>query len=295
MQVTDFYKEFRDNDYPLFSLAEQFNRLPIGVETSDGSILRDLVPRVLSRTELKMIQDERYSRNNPMAWLARLICLVTDSIGKVPVYTPYAQSGFEEIPEIVRELPLSDTSYIVFVGHIHNFGWSIKNVHTTCIDELCGKKQVHDVDLRGLMVEYSEAAHHHLLIKFKRGLSIQRKGEETKKDLYTSMSMTIPLLKHALKYERYYRPNDQGDFYERIYGDCIESILQENGEPLEDERIRAIATPTLKNMSGEDSAILEGVLNSTPALLIMVKKQCNYCSEDLPIIVSQSFLYPKRR
>lgn len=298
------YKEFRQNDFQLLPLIPetgsneqlgQFNRLPMGVETTD-KILRRIEWRRLTRPDLKLIWDEKFSKNRPIEWIARVICLVVDSIEQEPVYEPFAASGYKIIPPIVQEITLSDTGFILFCGHINEFGSEIKNVRTQCIDPMCEKKQVIPVvSLKRLMVEYSEANHHHLVINLEDGIMLPRKGEEHIQDHYSILQMRYPVLKDALKYQDFYRSNDQGDFYERIYGDCIESLSTNTGETLEPERLIALGTSIIKKLSGNDSSILEGELNNVPALLTVVKEVCQYCSDDIPVIVPQSFLYPKRR
>lgn len=294
--MNEFFRQFRDTDFPIHSIVEYQNRLPVGVLTTEKAILRDVQFRKLSRVDLKKIWDKKFSQNHPMQWIARVMSLVVESIDNEPVYSEFEASGFRDIPKIVKEIPMSDTSYIMILGHVHNFGWEIEKVRTQCIDEICERKQsIPVVSLKKMMVEYAEEDHHSIEVQLVDGLQVPDVDHNEKKIPHTRMTMRIPVVGDALKYENYFRSNEQGDFYERVYGDCLEELIQTDGNSLEEARLAAQAPGLIKTMSARDSAIMEGALNKVPALLMLIQESCAFCSEDLPVFIQQGFLFPRRQ
>lgn len=294
--MEDFLSQFRDTDFRLEKLSETLNRLPVGVRTTEGKILRKINFRDLDRSELKKIWDRKFAQNHPLQAITRILALVIEDIEGEPVYADYVNAGFREYPKILQEMALADTSYALVCGHIHNFGYKIEKVRTQCLDEMCEKKQVIDiVNLEELMVEVSDDDLHTVAFELPVGFAVADPDNAKKGLVYPLVEARLPVIGDALKYERYYRPNDQGDFYERIYGDCLFELRTKDGVSLAEERLNALGTSLIKKMSARDSAEFEGHFNQIPTLLMMIQAVCQYCSEDLPVLIQQSFLFPKRR
>lgn len=293
-------ESLRSSTYPLAFLKDKFNHLPSGVMVVDKKgefkeILHDIKYRKLSREDMKIIHDTNYAKNHPVKHLARICCLVTESIGKNPVYEAFKQLNFTDFPDIIKNLPMSDTAYIVVCGHIHNFGWDVTKVRATCINSACQHDQIlPDVSLKSIQVEFSEENCHLVTVNLEDGIEVSMVGQEAKTINYNVLSMRIPCIEDALKYERFYRPNDQGDFFDRIYAECTIGLSGVGGE-LGEERIRALGPSLFRTMTASDSTLLEGGMNSNPTIIMLTDSICSRCSDDLPVLIKQDFLFPKRR
>lgn len=274
-------------------------KLPLGILTVDESgqpsgIMRDINYRKLSREETKSMRDEKFMQRHAMQWMARVICLVVESIDGVPVYATYAASGFKIIPEIVKEIAPLDVFFIFLGGHIYNFGYEIKGLEGKCPD--CKKKQSFDVNIETLNINTDFDSNYHIFtVTLKDGVLIENPGTK-EKILYTKIDFRMSTLGDALKFEEDYRPNGQGMFTEKVYTDCIYAVYNESGDQLDSARIKSIMPSVLKGISGLDSDLIDEAFNDNiPRIANELTEICKYCSEDLKVLIHHGFLFTQRR
>jgi len=286
--------------YTQVKLADNLNRLPLGlqVKNSDKSIklIRDIEFNRVSREDIKKIRDEIFAKNHPYMWIARILSLVVSSIGDIPVYSEYAKSGFDPTfyPEVISHLSPGDANYALYAGHIHSFGPIIKDVKFRCNNIICNPKReiVDDINLGDLMVDYSEEDYYTLTVELIDGITFES-SEGKDPNLYKIINMRLPVLGDGIAEEKWYQPNNQGTFDERVYLRCIDSISTLDGKMFPKERLSNIGPSLLTKLTGRDSSILEDKINGIPTISTKKIKLCPYCSEDINFFVSTAYLFPR--
>lgn len=270
--------------------------LPIGIESVDNNgefagVIRDVKYRIISREEKKKIRDEKFAKRHPFQWIARVLSLVIESIGDIPVYEEYKRTN--EIPDIINEIPSLDLYFLLVAGHVHNYGPIINNIETTC--RACDKKQSFNLSLNQVTVDTSEGSFHNFKVSLNHGMEAEDPVSHVKMK-YRHLECRRPVLRDALQYEKEYRPNGQSDFVDKIYGNCVVAMYDDQGQPLEEARIRQTIVPMIKKMSDYDSGIMETSFNEDcPKIDTEVIHVCTNCSEDISIFITDGFLYPDRQ
>ncbi len=274
------------------NFVENKDRMPIGVETEnekgERGVFRDVKYRIISRQEKKKIRDEKFSQNHPMKWIARVLCLAIESINDIPVYDTYISTN--DTPDILKNTASLDMYFLLLGGHVHNFGTLIEGITTKCHD--CGKKQSFDINLKQITCTTSDDSFHRFDVRLESGLIAE--DPVTKKPVaYKHLVCRRPTMGDALQFEKDYRPNNQGNFIEKIYGNCVFEAFDDQGEKLDDSRLRQLVVPMIEKMSSKDSAIMETAFNKNcPQIDYEVIHVCRNCSEDIPVMITEGFLYP---
>jgi hypothetical protein len=275
-------------------IKDNTEKLPFGILATDDTILRDVRYRTLSREEIKGIKDKKYIQRHPIEWLAKVICMVVESIDDIPIYAPYSASGFKVFPEIIHEIPSSDVFFLFIGGHIHNFGFIIKGLMGECGD--CGKKQSFDSNLQPLKVDTDyEGNYHQFSVDLPDGFNIP--DPSTKQNvLYKKIDFRMSVLGDALQFKDDYRPNGLGMFTEKIYANCVQAVYDESGGQLDPSRVMALMPAIFKSISGLDNDKIEEAFNDNiPQVTNIVKEICKNCSEDMDVFLQHGFLFTQRR
>jgi len=283
------------------SIGSCLNTLPIGIEISNQDktsyIERRVTYRKLNREEIKKIKDRKLAANHPFKWIGMVISYLVDSFGDIPVYDEYAKNGFDinKLPEIVSEIPASDSNFILFAGHIFNFGSKIKDVKVKCRNTLCDRESTFELDLSNELMVFTVPDK----LDFNRILEVTLptgykfvSSEESDPSLYRVFKFRIPVLGDAIKQERWYQPNDQGSFHERIYADCTLSVETTDGLEFPPERLALIGPSMYLKLEADDNAELENIMNEIPRIDTRLTKICWNCSEDISFFVSTIYLFP---
>ena len=268
------------------------NRLPTGVLVKEGdtySISRDVQYRVLTNKDVKLITDEKFARRNPYTWAGLVISLVVDSIDGMPVYEEWVALGSKrnKIPEIVKEIASNDGMFLMYAGHIYNFGPELPTMNITCGS--CGNTGTYsDLTLNNMMVEVSDGNHYHKTIELKHGYNF--KTSETS-ELYHIIEATLPTIGKAITFEKFFRPNSSGDFTERVLGSCITAIKTKDGKELDPDKISLLGPSIINSLSAFDSDILQIELSDSPKLLPFIDVTCQFCSEIIHTEIQPNFLF----
>jgi len=279
-------------------------KLPIGIvfTDTDGSnprIVRNITYRKISHNDIKRIHDREYMKSHPFKWAAMVMSTVVDNIGGVPVWSEF-ESGkmkYSAVPDIVKQLSNGDITFILFCGHIFNFGTPVNEIESVCTN--CEKTNKKNIDLKNVeVVRFVDENDKDfdmidLDIKLEDGYRF-KSSEDDGEITYTNFVMDIPTLGAAIKYESLYQPNNQGPFYEKVYGDLIKRIYGDKGE-IDANKIKMIGgVQIFNNITASDSRLIEKAINEAPRTEVALNEVCDYCSKDMDIIVTGGFLYPRR-
>lgn len=295
------------SSYTLVKLGKMMNTLPMGiqmVQEDEGgnvvtSILRNIKFRVMTKPESKLLRDENYSRNHPFLWVARVICLVTESIEGFPVYESFKASNYKVIPPIVRSIVQDDANYILFRGHMENYGSILEGLQAECIEDDCRHKNIiPEFNLEDLNVEYAEDTSELHTIEVNLTKPFKYETKDPGKDVISVIDYNKLIFKPIelgdyIKYEKHYTPNNQSDFEELVQASALLDVVSVDGISMEDNQRNALHETLFTFMSAQHGREINAAFTKIPQLLTFHYDSCAACSADLPILIKPNFLFPR--
>lgn len=109
-----------------------YDTLPCGVRVRDDDPerARTFILHEHETRDVSVLED-RKARRVPSEWTMRLVSIGVESIGDVPVYAPFAESGYQKVPDVVKRLTVADAEFLVLAANMYSYGKTSK-ISTVC-------------------------------------------------------------------------------------------------------------------------------------------------------------------
>ena len=267
--------------------------LPIGVEVSKKSLVKEFTCKDLTGADIKLIHDRVYRKNHPLSWSTRVVSLILDNLGGHNVAADFRQSGYQKFPDIVKKITTADASYLLIAGHVHAFGPKLDEVKDRC--DVCQRMFVTDIDLSTLPVERPETPATSFKVTLAKGVTFDDKQGvfDTKDKLFNTLEFRYPTLGDNLKNEQYFKPNDRGEFDDRTLFACLLGMETEAGEPLDEKVLATTRHGIWDHFSASDLMLIRREWAKIPSIEMVATQACGQCGEDTLVGVNPTLLYPR--
>lgn len=265
---------------PIEEYSEGKLELPIGVKIGT-EIVKDVVLHPFTDLTLEVLHDRRKKEDTtfPGEWLYHSLPLCIESIGSVPVFSAYKDSGFQNPPSVIDSIPILDANAILLASHVFNYGAKISDVEIRC--PRCKKPYVTNLTLAGVPITGDFDGPYPMQLRLPAGLKV-KKGLDFEEGTYNTVYLNVPIL-GSLKKETKNPSESEVARSRRLYFRCIDHLENRDSDDkvtnsLTRKQIDTYGLLLLEEMTPKDRLVFTAALNSFKQVDTALNLKCPNCT-----------------
>lgn len=267
--------------------------LPIGYKYNGTNIID--IDIAETGGEAEKVYTKKPSQTNVYSWFAKVISVSSERIADKAVSEDFIKSKDEEIPEIVKQIPLIDAGTLLI--QVQRECWEDKISEQEIKCRNCGTRLVAEVDLNKIEIPNSDNSEREPMeyyeVKLPRTYTISTDIEQLKEYdglKFNYLRFRVATLGDAIKHEKVSK--DEVLFWRNIAFDTLTGLFYKGDDGVVDEvpnryislRGKQLFTKDFNTKTLRD--VRKGMQTTLPSAKYFYNEECPECGQETPFFAS---------
>lgn len=268
-------------------------KLPIGFKYNGDNILEFDIAE--TGGEAEKIFTKKPSQTGIYTWFGKVLSISAENIGGVSVSEEFKASKDENIPDIVKQIPLIDAGSLLI--QVQRECWEDKIPEQEIKCRNCGSRLVAEVDLNRIDIPNTEDSDREPVevyeVKLPKTYTIKTDIEQLKEYdglKFNHLRFRVATLGDAIKHEKVSK--DEVLFWRNIAFDTLTGLFYKGDDESIDEVPYRYVTLRGKQLFTKDfnsktlREIRKGMQTTLPSAKYFYEEECPECNQDTPFFAS---------